>query len=82
MGKSKKKSNSNIKCDVVTCDHNNCEEGTCRLDEVEISCSCASDECADCTETVCQSFETTSSNITDNEYEIQAELEADFGDDD
>ena len=49
MGQSKKKSNSTIKCDVVTCDHNNCEEGTCRLDEVEISCSCASDECADCT---------------------------------
>ena len=82
MGKNKKKSNSNIKCDVVSCDHNNCEEGTCQLDEVEISCSCDNDECVDCAETVCQSFETTRADITDNEYEVQSELEADFGDDD
>lgn len=82
MKKNKKKSNSNIKCDVVSCDHNNCEEGTCQLDEVEISCSCDKDGCVDCAETICQSFETTHADITDNEYEVQAELEADYGDDD
>ncbi len=71
----KKKSNSNIKCDVSSCDHNNCEEGTCCLDEVCISCSCDNDNCHDTGETICQSFKETGSNITDTEYEITAETE-------
>lgn len=75
MSKNNNKSNSNIKCDVVSCHHNNCEEGTCQLDEVEISCTCSNDECSNCVETICQSFETTKSNITDNEYEVQSEIE-------
>lgn len=73
MSKGNKKSNSNIKCDVTSCDHNNCKDGTCCLEQVEISCSCNNDECADCGETICQSFETTHGNITDNEYEVQSE---------
>ena len=75
MSKSKKDSNSNIKCDVVSCNYNNCEEGTCSLEEIKISCSCDNDECLDCGETICQSFENTSANINDNEYEVQSETE-------
>ena len=70
-----KKSNSNIKCDVASCNYNNCKEGTCSLEEIKVSCSCDNDECLDCGETICQSFETTSSNINDNEYEVQSEME-------
>lgn len=69
------KSNSSIKCDVSSCNFNNCEEGTCQLEEVCISCSCDSDKCCDTTETICQSFESTKSNINDNEYEVQSDFE-------
>ena len=72
---SKKKSNNNIKCDVVSCENNNYEEGTCRLEKVSISCSCDNDKCCDSNETVCQSFKETSANITDNEYEVDSETE-------
>ena len=75
MSKKKLKSNSNIKCDVASCDHNNCEEGTCQLEEVCISCSCDNDKCCDTSETICQSFEETKANITDNEYEVTSEIE-------
>lgn len=72
---SKKKSNQDIKCDVVSCENNNCEEGTCRLEKVSISCSCDSDKCHEVSETICQSFKETGSNITDNEYEVTSESE-------
>lgn len=75
MGKKKQKSNYSIKCDVVSCDHNNCEEGTCQLDEVCISCDCDNDKCHDVCKTICQSFKETGSNITDNEYEVTSETE-------
>ena len=64
------KKQNNIKCDVSSCNYNNCEEGTCKLKEVHISCNCDKDNCHDSLETVCQSFIETSSNITDNEYEV------------
>ena len=70
---SKKKSNHDIKWDVVSCENNNSEEGTCCLEKVSISCSCDSDKCCDESETICQSFKETSANITDNEYEIDSE---------
>lgn len=74
MSKSKKmKSNSNIECDVVSCENNNCEEGTCCLEKVCISCNCANDDCHETYETVCQSFKENGSNITDNEYEVTSE---------
>ena len=70
---SKKKSNSSIKCDVDSCKYNNCEEGTCELESISVSCLCDDDDCCDCEDTICQSFETTKSNITDNEYEVSSE---------
>lgn len=75
MKKNKVKSNSNIKCDVASCENNNCEEGTCQLEEVCISCSCDNDKCHDTGETICQSFVETKSNITDNEYEVTSEID-------
>ena len=72
---SKKKSNHDIKCDVVSCENNNSEEGTCCLEKVSISCSCDNDKCCDESETICQSFKETSANITDNEYEVDSETE-------
>ena len=73
MSKNKMKSNSNIKCDVSACDYNNCEEGTCRLEKISISCSCDGDRCCDTIDTICQSFENTNANINDNEYEVQSD---------
>ena len=75
MSKKKVESNSNIKCDVSSCNFNNCEEGTCQLEEVCISCSCDNDKCCDIAETICQSFESTKANINDNEYEVQSDSE-------
>lgn len=69
----KKKSNSNIKCDVRGCKNNNFQEGTCCLEKVNISCSCDNDHCNDSLETICQSFKATGSNINDNEYEVDCE---------
>ena len=76
MKKNKVKSNSNIKCDVASCENNNCEEGTCQLEKVHIGCSCDNDKCYDMNETICQSFKDThssNSNITDTVYEVTAE---------
>ena len=73
---SKSNSNYNIKCDVASCDFNNCEEGTCQLEKVHIGCSCDNDKCYDMNETICQSFKDThssNSNITDTVYEVTAE---------
>ncbi len=75
MSKKKNDSNSSIKCNVSSCDYNNCEKGTCCLEKVEISCSCDGKDCADSCETICQSFTTTGGDITDNEYEVQSEDE-------
>lgn len=69
------KKNKNIKCDVDTCKHNNKDNECCKLESISISCTCKNDEC-DCTEsTICQSFENTSSPITDNEYEVKENIE-------
>ena len=53
--KKNKKGNGNISCDVETCKHNNCEDGMCELESIQVTCN--NDEC-ECTEsTVCDSFE-------------------------
>lgn len=75
MSKNEKKGNSNINCNVDSCKYNNCEEGTCNLEEISVSCTCDKDACCDCDETICASFETSSGPITDTEYEVQAEIE-------
>ena len=73
---SKKKDNSKIKCSVESCKNNNCEEGTCTLNEISVNCTCDNKDCCCCDETVCESFETDESsnkNITDNVYEVKSE---------
>lgn len=50
------KSNDNIKCDVLSCKNNNCEEGTCILKSVTISCSCDNEKCNCTEETICKDF--------------------------
>lgn len=55
--KKNKKGNGNISCDVETCKHNNCEDGMCELESIQVTCTCNNDEC-ECTEsTICDSFE-------------------------
>ncbi len=71
----KSKSNNKIKCDVNTCTYNNKDNKCCELDSIKISCTCNNDNCDCCEETICQSFESTGSNITDNEYEVNSENE-------
>lgn len=71
----KDKEKIKIKCDVDSCEHNNTDDKCCELDSIKISCTCNNDECECLEETVCQSFKTTGSNITDNEYEVDSEEE-------
>lgn len=74
MSKKNSNSNQNIKCDVDSCKFNNCEEGCCELNSISVSCTCNNNECEKCEETVCASFATKGSPITDNEYEVQSEI--------
>ena len=71
----KNKKKDKIKCDVDTCTHNNSNDKCCELDSIKISCTCNNDECECLEETVCQSFEKTSGNINDNEYEVISDTE-------
>lgn len=64
-----------ITCDVSNCDYNNSEEGECILDNVCISCQCDGDKCSKTSSTICQSFASSGGIITDNEYEVDSELE-------
>lgn len=75
MTKNKNIEKQTIECNVDSCKHNNCEDGVCELESIKVSCTCDHDECEDCGETICESFETTGSNITDNEYEVNSENE-------
>ena len=59
----KKGNSATVKCDVYSCEHCNCKEGTCSLKNVIISCSCANDNCLDNKETICQSFKSNDKNI-------------------
>ncbi len=49
--------NKSIKCDVESCQHNDCDCGCCTLDEIKVSCQCASDEAEEKDVTICDSFE-------------------------
>lgn len=76
--------NEKIRCDVESCKYNNNEENYCELDSIQVSCTCDECECDDCNETICASFECDEEkcgNITDNEYEVQSELDEDDEDD-
>lgn len=54
---SENNSNNSIKCSVESCKHNNCEEGTCELEEIEVGCACDNCDCSSEDETICRSFE-------------------------
>lgn len=69
----KEKCNEKIKCDVESCTNNNCEEGCCELNSIEVSCTCDNDSCKECEETICASFEERGGPLTDNEYEVDSE---------
>ncbi|MCI8347342.1 MAG: DUF1540 domain-containing protein [Bacilli bacterium] len=60
MGKNKK---GNIKCDVESCKHNNCDEGVCELDSIKVSCTCDNNECECPENTVCDSFKCNENKI-------------------
>ena len=53
----KNNSNSSIKCSVESCKHNNCEEGTCELEEIKVGSNCNGCDCTTEEETICESFE-------------------------
>lgn len=52
----KKKENSSIKCDVKSCEHNNCNMNCCMLDEIKVSCCCNSEDVNNKDETICSSY--------------------------
>lgn len=47
---------NNIKCDVETCKHNDCNSNCCKLKEIKISCTCNNDSCKKVEETICENF--------------------------
>ncbi len=50
----KKSNNQKIKCDVESCDYQNC--GDCTLDEIQVDCNCKREEATESKETACKSF--------------------------
>lgn len=56
MSKKEKNVKTNIKCDVNSCLHNNCDDNCCTLDEIKVSCDCNSDSATKKKETACESF--------------------------
>lgn len=74
MSKEKTNKNKNIRCDVDSCKFNNCVDNYCELNSISVSCTCDNDKCENCEETVCASFENKGGPITDNVYEVQAEI--------
>ncbi len=52
-----------IKCNVKACDHN--DKDCCELDSVKISCTCDKNECESTDETICESFENTTTDEDD-----------------
>lgn len=67
------KVNTNINCDVTSCDYNNQEKGKCSLENINITTDVNRNKCNDCSSTLCQSFESSGGVITDNEYEVISE---------
>ena len=66
-----------IKKKKVQADVSNCKfekEGDCTLKKVVISCDGSGSDCRDTSSTLCQSFVSSGGIITDNEYEVQAEI--------
>lgn len=70
-----------IKCDVKSCEHYDCADKSCELDDIKVSCTCAKDDCATKDETVCTNFkkkkddEECPDKVTDTEYEVKQEDE-------
>ncbi len=58
MKKDKNKEiNNSIKCNVESCKYNDCEEGNCTLEEIEVDCTCNNEDCKETKETICKSFD-------------------------
>lgn len=49
--------NKKIKCDVVSCKYQNTDKNECELEEIKVSCICDNDDCSNCTDTICDSFD-------------------------
>ena len=72
-----KKKKNKIKCDVTNCIYNDINQNDCSLDKVKITSMGRGDNCLTSSSTLCQSFEKSSGIITDNEYEIDCEMNSD-----
>lgn len=51
-----KNKKNNIICDVSTCEHNDCLNKSCSLDNVKISCNSNKIDTTNKKETICDSF--------------------------
>ena len=47
--------NKSIRCDVTSCEYNDCSNGYCTVNEIKVSCSCNPSN-AKKGETICESF--------------------------
>lgn len=50
------KSNQTIKCNVTNCKYNNDIDYLCKLDSIDVSCTCNQNNCNNKKETICNSF--------------------------
>lgn len=48
--------NQKIKCNVTNCEYNNDANYLCKLDEINVSCTCNQCDCKKKKETICDSF--------------------------
>ncbi len=53
---SSKENNQNIKCNVESCEYQDCGSHCCTLNEIEVGCTCGCDEAVDKKETICKNF--------------------------
>ncbi len=51
-----KKNDQKIKCHVESCKYQDCCDHCCTLKEIEVSCTCGSNDATDKKETICKSF--------------------------
>lgn len=50
------KKNQSIKCNVQTCQYNDCNWQECTLAQIKVSCTCNENKCSKKIETICDNF--------------------------
>lgn len=60
-----KKENQTIKCNVESCEYQDCD--SCTLNEIQVGCNCGCTEATSDQETLCKSFKCNSKKVNEEE---------------